>query len=63
AERLARYFDASVELMQVLARACGHRSLSEFNRSDISTWKRDIADLAGVPFAGLKQRPSIDDIR
>jgi len=63
AERLARYFDASIELMQVLARACGHRSLSEFNRSDISTWKRDIADLAGVPFAGLKQRPSIDDIR
>lgn len=62
AERLARYFDASVELMQVLARACGHRSLSEFNRSDISTWKRDIADLAGVPFAGLKQQPSIDDI-
>jgi glutamate synthase domain-containing protein 2 len=63
AERLARYFDASVELMQVLARACGHQSLSEFNRSDISTWKRDIADLAGVPFAGLKQRPPIDDIR
>jgi glutamate synthase domain-containing protein 2 len=62
AERLARYFDASVELMQVLARACGHRSLSEFNRSDISTWKRDIADLAGVPFAGVKQRLSIDDI-
>ena len=48
--------------MQVLARACGHRGLSEFNRSDISTWKRDIADLAGVPFAGVKQRLSVDDI-
>ena len=54
AERLARYFDASVELMKVLARACGHRSLSEFNRSDISTWKRNIADLADVPFAGVE---------
>lgn len=62
AERLARYFDASVKLMQLLARACGHRSLSEFNRSDISTWKRDIADLADVPFAGVKQRLSVDDI-
>ena len=62
AERLARYFDASVKLMQLLARACGHRSLSEFNRSDISTWKRDIADLADVPFSGVKQRLSVDDI-
>ena len=62
AERLARYFDASVELMRVLARACGHRSLSEFNRSDIATWKRDIADLADVPFAGVKQCLSVDDI-
>ena len=61
AERLAKYFDASVELMQVPARTCGHHSLSEFNRLDISTWKRDIADLAGVPFAGVKQRRTLDD--
>ncbi|MEO0754319.1 MAG: hypothetical protein AAFY85_05920 [Pseudomonadota bacterium] len=26
AQRLKTFFDASVELMQVLARACGHRS-------------------------------------
>jgi glutamate synthase domain-containing protein 2/nitrite reductase/ring-hydroxylating ferredoxin subunit len=31
AERLARFFGASVELMTVLARAAGHRHLSEFN--------------------------------
>lgn len=53
AERLARYFGASVELMQVLARACGHSSLSAFNRSDLTTWKRDMADLSGVRFAGV----------
>ena len=53
AEKLARYFGASVELMQVLARACGHNSLSDFSHSDITTWKKEMADLSGVRFAGL----------
>ena len=55
AERLARYFGASVELMQVLARACGHASLSGFTSDDITTWKREMADLSGVRFAGLQK--------
>jgi glutamate synthase domain-containing protein 2/CDGSH-type Zn-finger protein len=54
AEKLARYFGASVELMQVLARACGHDNLSKFNERDITTWKRDMADLSGVRFAGKR---------
>jgi glutamate synthase domain-containing protein 2 len=54
AERLARYFGASVELMQVLSRACGHASLSDLNAHDITTWKREMADLSGVRFAGIK---------
>jgi glutamate synthase domain-containing protein 2 len=53
AEKLARYFGASVELMQVLARACGHSSLSDINAEDITTWKREMADLSGVRFAGV----------
>jgi glutamate synthase domain-containing protein 2/nitrite reductase/ring-hydroxylating ferredoxin subunit len=52
AERLARFFAASVELMQVLARACGHTDLSEFEARDLTTWKREMADLAGVRFGG-----------
>ena len=52
AERLARLFGASVELMQVMARACGHDQLSGFRKSDLATWKRDMADLSGVQFAG-----------
>jgi len=54
ARKLARYFGASVELMQVLARACGHSSLSDFNSEDITTWKLDMADLSGVRFAGVR---------
>lgn len=53
AERLNRYFGASVELMQVLARACGHASLAEFTTDDITTWKREMADLSGIRFAGV----------
>ena len=53
AEKLARFFGASVELMQVLARACGHANLSDFRHEDITTWKREMADLSGIRFAGI----------
>ena len=56
AHRLAKFFGASVELMQVLARACGHMHLNEFVLDDLVTWKRELADLAGVPWGGV--RPS-----
>ena len=55
AEKLARYFQSSVELMQVLARACGHSNLSDFRHLDITTWKREMADLSGVKFAGFNK--------
>ena len=55
AEKLARYFGSSVELMQVLARACGRSSLSDFHHSDITTWKREMADLSGINFAGFNK--------
>ncbi len=56
AERLARFFAASIELMQVMARACGHTHLSQFNQDDITTWKKNMAELTGIQYAGLPQR-------
>jgi len=53
AERLARYFGAATDLMTVLARACGHESLSEFEVEDLTTFDRDMASLAGVAFGGV----------
>ena len=53
AERLARFFEASVELMTVVARAAGHRHLSGFNVDDLTTFKRDMADLTGVAYGGV----------
>jgi len=53
AEQLARFFDASVQLMKVLARACGHTRLEQLNVDDLTTWKRDMAHLAGISYAGV----------
>lgn len=54
AEKLARFLDASVELMQVMARACGHHHLDQFNQADITTWSRQMADLSGVKYGGVR---------
>jgi glutamate synthase domain-containing protein 2 len=53
ARRLANFLEASVELMQVLARACGHDSLRGFGMDDLSTWDRDISSLTGIRYAGV----------
>ena len=53
AGQLRNFFEASVELMQVMARACGHNSLSELNKNDLATWHREMALLSGVKFSGF----------
>lgn len=53
AERLARFFSASVELMTVLARAAGHHHLNEFTFDDLTTFKSEMAKLTGVAYGGV----------
>ncbi len=53
AARLARFLEASVELMQVMARACGHAHLNQFCPDDLATWEWDMARLSGLNFSGL----------
>ncbi|MDJ0683873.1 MAG: glutamate synthase-related protein [Alphaproteobacteria bacterium] len=53
ARRLQSFFESSVELMQVMARACGHDHLSKFAHDDLTTWKKDMADLSGVAYGGV----------
>ena len=43
-------------LMAVMARACGHQRLADFNGEDLATFKRDMADLSGVRYAGVAGR-------
>ena len=53
AERLDRYLRSVVDLMVVLARACGHARLGDFALDDLVTFDRDFAYLSGVPYAGV----------
>ena len=55
AQKLNRFFDASVELMQVMARACGHDHLSKFSKSDIATFNAELAKISGVDFSGFNE--------
>jgi len=51
--QLSNFFHASSELMQVMARACGHDHLNKFCIDDLTTWDRDMAHLTGVSYGGV----------
>jgi len=53
AVQLQNFFNASVELMSVMARACGHHHLNQFNKDDLATWNRDMALLSGIRYSGF----------
>ena len=53
AERLDSFLKATVELMQILARAGGHTHLQGFELRDLTAWTREIAELTGVRYAGV----------
>lgn len=53
AQRLANFFEASIELMQVMARACGHDHLNQFRKHDLASWDKQLAELAGIEWSGF----------
>ncbi len=52
AVKLKNFFEASTELMQVMARACGHHSLTDLNKNDLATWHHQMAKLSGINYSG-----------
>ncbi|MCY4289457.1 MAG: glutamate synthase-related protein [Aestuariivita sp.] len=54
AERLCNFLMASVDLMKVMARACGHVHLDRFSKDDLVTWKPEMERLAGVQYGGVQ---------
>jgi len=52
AGQLNNFFRASTELMQVMARACGHDHLNKFCIDDLTTWDREMAHLTGIAYGG-----------
>jgi glutamate synthase domain-containing protein 2 len=53
ARQLNNFLRASVDLMKVMARACGHSHLKQFNRDDLASLDWSMVRLAGIPFSGL----------
>ncbi len=53
AQQLKNFFEASTDLMKVMARACGHDHLANFSQTDLTTWKKDMAGLSGVAYGGI----------
>ena len=53
AEQLSRFLSASVDLVKLLSRACGHNNLNDFHLRDLTTWKKEMAELTGIRFAGV----------
>ncbi len=53
AKQLHNFFHASTELMKVVARACGHNNIQNFNFNDLSTLDYNIHNLTGINYAGI----------
>lgn len=53
-QQLFNFFQASTELMQVMARACGHTHFNQFNQNDLATWDYNMSQLSGIRYSGLK---------
>ncbi|MFV1982436.1 MAG: glutamate synthase-related protein [Thiohalomonadales bacterium] len=54
AKQLQNFFESSVELMQVMARACGHDNFNKFTKNDLATWHRNMALLSGIRYSGFQ---------
>lgn len=54
AKQLHNYFDATNNLIKVIARACGYNDISKFNANDLSTYNRDIHKLTSINYAGIR---------
>ncbi len=53
AKQLFNFFDATNDLIKVVARACGYDDISKFNKEDLSTFSYDMHRLTGINYAGI----------
>jgi len=54
AEQLNNFFQASNDLIKVIARSCGYDDISKFNKEDLSTFNWDLHKLTGINYAGFR---------
>ncbi|EDM42924.1 ferredoxin-dependent glutamate synthase [unidentified eubacterium SCB49] len=54
AKQLHNFFDATNNLIKVVARACGYDDVTKFNHQDLSTYNKEMSELTGINYAGIK---------
>ena len=54
AKQLHNYFDATNDLIKVIARACGYDDVTKFNQDDLSTFDYEMHKLTGINYAGIQ---------
>ncbi|MFK5856276.1 MAG: FMN-binding glutamate synthase family protein [Bacteroidota bacterium] len=54
AKQLSNFFNATNELIKVVARSCGHDDIKKFNFNDLSTLNFEMHKLTGISYAGIK---------
>ncbi len=54
AKQLHNFFSATNDLIKVVARSCGYDDVSKFNHNDLSTFNKDMHDLTGINYAGVR---------
>ena len=54
AKQLHNYFMATNDLIKVIARSCGYDDITKFNHDDLSTFNRDMHELTGINYAGIR---------
>jgi len=54
ASQLKNFFNATTDLMKVIARSCGYDDFRKFNKQDLTTFNRDIHQLAKIHYAGVQ---------
>ena len=53
AKQLHNFFEATNQLLKVVARSCGHNDVTKFNFDDLSTYNYDIHRLTNINYAGI----------
>lgn len=54
AKQLTNFFEATNDLIKVVARSCGHDNVTQFTKNDLSTLSYEMHQLTGIAYAGIQ---------
>lgn len=52
-KEVSNYFEATTDLMKVIARACGNDDFTKFSNNDLTTFDYDLHLMTGINYGGV----------